>query len=404
MARSDGVLGGVRALAFTTGVAGPNTARILAQCGAEVIKVESMEGGLDSFRYFAPSGNLDASPRFIEANLNVMSAQLNLKHPDGVRLALELVGKSDVVLDNFRPDVLPRLGLGPEALRRANPSIVVVKMPGLGSTGPKSRYGTWGSTLTAFSGMTSLWNHPAQPRPVGSQGVYPDYLSASFVPAVVVAALLYRKRTGRGVYLDIAQMEVTAYALGVSFLEALFTGRDPEPIGNDWPWAAPHNCYPCRGEDRWCVISVQTDEQWSALCEAIGHPELAEDPRYATLMARRRCLDEIDQLVAGWTRGRSAETIMSDLQGRGIPCGVVQTGHDLCRDPHLLARGFISAIEHPVLGHMRMAALPLHLSRSSLKTPRPPARLGEQNEYVFCEILGYSHDQLRSWQNAGIVR
>jgi len=169
----NGLLRGVRVVTFTAGVAGPNAGRVLAQCGAEVIKVESRQGGIDSFRYFSSEDNLDASPRFIEANLNVLSVQINLKHPQGVQLIKELAARSDVVLDNFRADVLPRLGLGPDDLRQVKPDLIIVKMPGLGCTGPKSWYGTWGSTLTAFSGMTYLWNHPGQSRPVGAQGVYP---------------------------------------------------------------------------------------------------------------------------------------------------------------------------------------------------------------------------------------
>jgi len=183
-----GFLDGVRVVSFTTSVAGPNAARILAECGAEVIKIESHHGGLDNFRFFGASKDLNRAPRFIESNLNVLSALINLKDPTGIRLTKELIAKSDVVLDNFRPDVMKRLGLSPEELRGLKPELIVVRMPGLGLSGPKYWYGTWGSTLTAFSGVTYLWNHPGQPRPVGAQVVYPDYLSAALVPASVIAA------------------------------------------------------------------------------------------------------------------------------------------------------------------------------------------------------------------------
>lgn len=398
-----GFLAGVRILTFTAGVAGPNAARVLAQCGAEVIKLESRKGGLDSFRYFSSDDDVDASPRFIEANLNVLSAQVNLKTPRGVELVRELAAKSDVVLDNFRPDVLPRLGLGPEELRRAKPELIVVKMPGLGCTGPKYWYGTWGSTLTAFSGMTWLWNHPGQSRPIGAQGVYPDYLAAGFTPALVIAALLYRQRTGQGLTVDLAQVEATAYLLGVSYLEAAVNGREPAPAGNDWPSSAPHNTYPCRGDDRWCVVAVETDQQWRSLCEVLGKPELGTDPRYATLLERRRHLAEVDELVSAWTCERDAHTVLAALQGASVPCGVVQSGEDLYHDPQLRARDFISGIDHPTLGNMPLAAVPMHLEGGGLEPPRSSALLGEQNAYVFCDILGYSREQLQTWQQEGVV-
>jgi benzylsuccinate CoA-transferase BbsF subunit len=397
-----GWLSGVRIVSFTTGVAGPNAARVLAQCGAEVIKIESRHGGIDSFRYFASDEDLDASPRFIEANLNVLSAQLNLKHPEGVRLLRELAARSDVVMDNFRADVLPRLGLGPDDLRVAKPDLIVLKMPGLGCDGPKHRWGTWGSTLTSFSGMTYLWNHPGQPRPVGSQIVYPDYVTAALAPAIVIAALLRRQRTGEGLFLDFAQIDATAYMLGVSFLDAVVNGREPEPVGNDWPYAAPHNCYPCQGEDRWCVVAVETDAQWRRLCEVLGRPELAHDPRYATLAGRRAHLAELDPLVSAWTRQRDASVVMDTLQAAGVPAGVVASGEDLYGDLHLRARDFIAAVPHPTLGTLPLPTVPLRLPEGALEPPRT-YRLGEHNRYVLCDLLGYSPDQLATWQAEGIV-
>jgi benzylsuccinate CoA-transferase BbsF subunit len=397
-----GWLSGVRIVSFTTGVAGPNAARVLAQCGAEVIKIESRHGGIDSFRYFASDEDLDASPRFIEANLNVLSAQLNLKHAEGVRLLRELAAQSDVVMDNFRADVLPRMGLGPDDLRAVKPDLIVLKMPGLGCEGPKHRWGTWGSTLTSFSGMTHLWNHPNQPRPVGSQIVYPDYVTAALAPAIVIAALLRRQRTGEGLYLDFAQIDATAYMLGVSFLDAVVNGREPKPVGNDWAYAAPHNCYPCQGEDRWCVVAAETDAQWRRLCEVLGQPRLADDSRYATLAARRAHLAKLDALVSAWTRERDARSVMDTLQAAGVPAGVVASGEDLYDDPHLRARDFIAAVPHPTLGTLPLPTVPMHLPEGALEPPRT-YQLGEHNRYVICDLLGYSEDQLAAWQAEGIV-
>lgn len=399
----DMALENVRILSFTTGIAGPHAARALAQAGAEVLKLESRRGGIDSFRHFSPDGDLDASPRFMVANNNTLSVQLNLKDPRGLALLRELVAQSDVVMDNFGSDVLPRLGLGPDHLHAVRPDLIVLKMPGLGSTGPRAHWRTWGSTLNAFTGMTYLWNHPGQARPIGYQGVYPDYVAAATAPMLVFAALLYRQRTGRGVYLDMAQAEMTAWMLGVSFLEAAVNGRDPQPVGNDWPYAAPYGVYRCAGEDRWCVVAVETDAQWRALCGALGQPALADDPAYATLAARRERRAELDAIIEAWTRERVPHTVLHTLQAAGVPAGAVQRGGDVFRDPQLRARGFHVSVEHPRLGHFPLADVPVRLSEGRLKPPTCAPNLGGDNRRVFCELLGYSPAQLAAWQAEGVV-
>jgi benzylsuccinate CoA-transferase BbsF subunit len=395
-----GFLEGIRVVSFTTSVAGPNAARILAQCGAEVIKIESHHGGLDNFRYFGTKSDLDVAPRFIESNLNVLSALIDLKDPTGIRLTRELIAKSDVVLDNFRPEVMKRLGLSPEELHAIKPDLIVVRMPGLGLSGPKYWYGTWGSTLTAFSGVTHLWNHPGQPRPIGAQGVYPDYLSAALVPASIIAALIRRRATGQGAVLELAQVEATASVLGTNLLDAAVNRREPQPMGNDWPYAAPHNCYPCAGEDRWCVIAVETDEQWRTLAAILG---LADDPRFGTLAGRREHLADLDELVSAWTGDRDAHGVMDQLQAAGVPCGVVQSGEDLFYDPHLRDRGFIADVEHPTLGRIQLPAVPVTVSGGGIDAPRCADMLGAHTEYVVCELLGYSREQLAQWQQAEIL-
>ena len=308
------ILKGVRVLAFTTGYAGPYAGRLLASYGAEVIKIESKKGGLDTFRHYGQHKDIDAAPRFIECNLGVRSMAINLKHPTGGRLIRELAGKSDAVLQNFRPRVLDKLGLGDDDLRKANPKLVIVKLPGFGSEGPKSSYGTWGFNLTAFSGMTYLWNHPEQDRPIGSQGVYPDHLGFVMGPTLLVAALLNSRRTGKGVTIDLAQIEGTAAVLGTTYLETSVNGDDPQPKGNHYAAAAPHGCYRCQGEDRWCVISARDDDEWRAFCRVIGRGELVSDARFVNLQARLNNRAELDGIVQQWTEARPAEEVMNQLQ------------------------------------------------------------------------------------------
>lgn len=394
-------LSGIRVVSLTTGIAGPYAARMLASYGAEVYKVESRAGGIDAFRTYG--GDPDASPRFVEMNLNTRSVTLNLKKPEGVHLLKDLIARCDVVMDNFRPSVLPGLGLSPGDLQAVKPDLIVVRMPGLGSVGPQATYGTWGPTLAAYSGLTHLWNHPGRERPVGSQGVYPDYVTGAMAPAIVVATLIARQRTGKGVVVDLPQVDLAAYMLGTTLLDLLTNGRDPEPTGNESPRCIPHNCYPCAGEDRWCVIVAENDDQWQALCTVIERPELAKDERFSRLLQRSSNRRELDDLIAEWTREHEPGEVMERLQAAGVPAGIVQSGWDLLSDQHLRARGFIQTVRHPALGELPLAGTPLQFNEGSHATFTSPPPLGNDNEYVITELLGYDHSQLERWRDEEVV-
>ena len=392
------ILNGVRILTFTTGYAGPYAGRLLASYGAEVIKIESRKGGLDTFRHYGQHEDIDAAPRFIECNLGVRSLSVNLKHPTGARLIKELAGKSDAVLQNFRPRVLDKLGLGDDELRKINPKLVILKLPGFGSDGPKSGYGTWGFNLTAFSGMTYLWNHPDQDCPVGSQGVYPDHLGFIMGPTIMVAALLRSRLSGKGVSIDLAQIEGTAYTLGVTYLDAAVNESDPQPKGNSDPVASPHGCYPCRGDDRWCAISVRNDEEWRIFCRVIDRPELLSDARFVDRRARAKHSFELNGIVQQWTEQRSAEEVMNQLQSAGMPAGVVQTGADLLKDAQLRHRNYFASFSDSLIG-------PFEIPRSGfvfqgvMEEPlRLPSRLGSDNGAILGEILGYDQATIDQWR------
>jgi benzylsuccinate CoA-transferase BbsF subunit len=395
---TDQILKGVRILAFTTGYAGPYAGRLLAHYGAEVIKIESRKGGLDTFRHYGQHKNIDAAPRFIECNLGVRSMAINLKHPTGARLIRELAGKADALLQNFRPRVLDKLGLGDDELRKVNPRLVIVKLPGFGTEGPKSSYGTWGFNLTAFSGMTYLWNHADQDRPIGSQGVYPDHLGFVMGPTLMVAALLNSRRTGRGVTIDLAQIEGTAMTLGVTYLETSVNGDDPQPKGNHYAVAAPHGCYSCAGEDRWCVISVRSEEEWQSFCGAIGRRDLARDKRFLDLASRIKNRNELDAIVQEWTQARRAEEIMTQLQAAGVPAGVVQTGADLLRDAQLRHRNYFASIADSLIGPFEIPRSGI-LFRDMEEAPlRLPNGFGADNEQILGELLGYDKATIEQWR------
>ena len=403
MASTNKILNGVRILTFTTGYAGPYAGRLLASYGAEVIKIESRKGGLDTFRHYGQHKDIDAAPRFIECNLGVRSLSVNLKHPTGQRLIKELAGKADAILQNFRPRVLDKLGLGDDQLRKTNPKLVILKLPGFGSEGPKSGYGTWGFNLTAFSGMTYLWNHPDQDRPIGSQGVYPDHLGFIMGPTLMVAALLNSRRTGKGVTIDLAQIEGTAYSLGTTYLETSVNGDDPKPRGNHYGEAAPHGCYRCHGDDRWCVISVRDDEEWRSLCRVIGRTELLSDNRFGDSQARLKHASELDAILQQWTGTRSAEEVMTQLQSAGVPAGVVQTGADLLKDAQLRHRNYFAAFPDSLIGPFEIPRSGILFKGMEEEPLRLPNRFGADNDQILGEILGYDKATIDEWRSEEVL-
>lgn len=403
MHTANQILKGVRVLAFTTGYAGPYAGRLLAGYGAEVIKIESRKGGLDTFRHYGQHKDMDAAPRFIECNLGVRSLSINLKHPTGVKLIKELAVKSDAVLQNFRPRVLDKLGLGDDELRSVNPKLVIVKLPGFGSEGPKSGYGTWGFNLTAFSGMTYLWNHPDQDRPVGSQGVYPDHLGFVMAPTVMVAALLRCRMTGKGVSIDLAQIEGTAYTLGVTYLDAAINSYDPQPRGNRDPVAAPHGCFRCQGEDRWCVVSVRTDEEWRNFCRVIDREELLADPKFSQRQARVKHLADVNAITQQWTEMRSAEEVMTRLQAASVAAGIVQTGADLLQDAQLRHRNYFSPFADSPIGPFEIPRSGFLFEGIDEKPLKLPARFGSDNERILGELLGYDSATIEKWREEEVL-
>ncbi len=398
MEATNHILKGVRILAFTTGYAGPYAGRLLANYGAEVIKIESRKGGLDTFRHYGQHKDIDEAPRFIECNLGVRSMAINLKHPTGAKLIRELAGKSDAILQNFRPRVLDKLGLGDDELRKANPKLVIVKLPGFGTEGPKSSYGTWGFNLTAFSGITYLWNHPEQDRPIGSQGVYPDHLGFVLGPTMMLAALMNSRRTGKGVTIDLAQIEGTAAVLGTTYLETSVNGDDPKPKGNHYALAAPHGCYRCQGEDRWCVISVRDDDEWRSFCRVIGRAELVSDGRFMNLQLRIKNREALDAIVKEWAGARAPEEVMAKCQAAGVPASVVQSGADLLKDPQLRHRNYFSPFHESLIGPFEIPRAGFMFKGVAEEPLKLPARFGSDNEQILSEVLGYDKagiEQLR---------
>ncbi len=398
-----GPLEGMRIVSFDHVLAGPYGTTILAELGADVIKVESSKGGMDPFRFFGTGEDPNLSPRFLEFNRNKRSFTVNLKHPKGRKVLHDLVAKADAVLDNYSVDVVGRIGLGYDDLCKVKPDIINLRMPGLGTTGPKRHFSTVGVNITSFTGLTYMWNHPGNTNPpIGSQTVFPDYVSGVLCAIIIISGVLYRDRQKKGAFIDLAQSEATAFMIGASLMEAAASGKNPEPIGNASLSFAPHDCYPCQGQDRWCVIATETEAQWSALAKILGR-EIEQDPRFKTMAERLQHRDELNAVITQWTKDNDAFEIRERLQKAGVPAGVVQTGEDLTNDPQLIDRGFIVAVENPRLGHVVLPNFPLHFANAGLTRRWEFPVLGRDTETVLRDVVGYSEEVIAAHRQDGVL-
>ncbi len=398
-------LQGMRVLSFDHVLAGPFGMMLLADLGAEVLKVESAKGGLDPFRFFGTGDDPNASPRFLEFNRNKRSVTVNLKHPEGPGLIRELAQHCDLVLDNFAARVMPGLGLDYEHLVEQKPDIVTLRMPGLGATGPKKDSLTLGTIITGFTGFTWLWNESADlDPPVGSGTVLPDYVSGVMAAILSVAVTLYRRRTGRGMAMDMAQAEAAAFLIGAAMIQAANTDTEPVAVGNRSPYHAPYGIYACKGDDRWCVIATEDEAQWRKLAAAIGQPELADDPRFQDSADRVRNRAELDAVIEDWTRPRDCHEVMRLLQAEGIPCGAVQNGADLVEnDPHLQTRGFLGTHDNPRFGRLTLPCLPIRFARTDAAQDWVFPDLGRDTDRTLRDVLGYDDARIRQLREDGAL-
>jgi len=393
-------LTGIRVADFTHMVAGPYGTMQLAYFGAEVIKIES-RARPDTWRIREGNKDVEASLPFADHNRNKLSVTANLKTEEGREVARRIIAESDVVVENFSVAVMDRLGMGYEELRALKPDIIMIRLQGLGTTGPRRNYVTWGPSLMPFSGMTWLWNHPDGGAPVGSQTSYPDYIVSIHMAFALMAALHHRASTGEGQFIDIAQGEVTASLIGPALLDGLVNGRATAPVGNRGHGGAPHGCYPCAGDDAWCAISVGEEEEWQRFCAATGNHGLLRDERFATAVGRRANADALDGLVSEWTVQRSPREVMETLQAQGVTAGMVSDGTMLVNDPHLRSRDSVIEHEHPRQGRLTLPGIVMKLSETPGEIRRHAPLLGQDTHAVLNGLLGMTDEEIRGLEAAG---
>lgn len=398
-------LTGVKVVEFAVFAAGPMVGKHLGEHGAQVVHVES-RARPDGFRVHYPpfkdnQPGLNRTGSFAIFNDSKISAALNLKSPRGVEIAKQLIVWADILIENFVPGVMERLGLGYQAARQVNPSLIYLSSCNMGQTGPKASQRGFGSQLTSQSGFTHLAGYPGG-EPMLLFGPYIDFVAVGFGLTAVLAALDEKRRTGRGQYIDLSQYETGLQFIIPALLEYQLNGHLMTHDGNRDPDAAPHGAYPCRGEDRWCVIAVFTDDEWHALCRVANHPEWIDDPRFRTFAARKHYEDELDRVVGEWTRQFTAHDVMEKLQAVDVQAGVVNTIGDLFSDPQLQHRKIWRDLPHAELDRFYYEAPPFTLSETPAEL-RPSPLLGEHNRYVFGEILGIPDAEIEELVKQGVI-
>jgi crotonobetainyl-CoA:carnitine CoA-transferase CaiB-like acyl-CoA transferase len=394
-------LAGIVVCDFTWIVAGPQATRILADLGADVVKVEN-ESYLDSMRLGLQTDpaqpSVNGSGFHGNFNRNKRGITANLHHPKGRQAVERLIARSDIVIENFSAGAFDRMGFGWERLQELNPLAIYISLSGFGQTGRDRTYITWGPTAAAVSGCTQMSGLSDQ-DPAGWGYSYLDHTAGYYGAIAALMALHHRRRTGEAQHVDIAQIETGMVLTGVPVLDYQVNGREYRRIGNrsERPPIAPHNTYRCApdevDDDRWIAIVAETHEQWSALCSVIGTPELTSDTRFASNEDRKRHEDELDAAIEQRTRLRDARELMYALQARGVPAGVCQRTDDkMERDEQLASRQFYRSAPHGHLGEHRYEGYPALFSDARWRMTRGSPLLGEDTLEVLTE-LGYTPEE-----------
>ena len=393
-----GPLAGVRVVELTKVWAGPYVGKLLAYMGAEVIRVESL-GSLDVTRVYGVD-DMNNAPGFQSVNPQKLSVQIDMKQPEGVKLILDLLAKSDMLVENLRPGAVRRLGLGYDVVKQSRPDIVYVSMGMYGSEGPLAYQTGYAPCFAALGGVSGRVGYENEP-PSGMNVRYADSTFGTAAAYAATVALLHRRRSGQGQFIDVSAVESMTSMIGDELVGHAM-GQVLRADGNRHPDMAPHGVYPCR-DGEWISLAATTDAAWAALAGAMEQPALATDARFADLPARKAHESELDALIGAWTARRDAAQAAAWLQRHGIAAAKSQSSVDLVSDPHLWARGFYRELRQPD-GSPKLTVGPsCKMTREAAIEDGAP-HLGQHNAYVFGEILGLDAEEQSRLAAAGVAR
>ncbi|MBI5969023.1 MAG: CoA transferase [Deltaproteobacteria bacterium] len=399
-------LQGIRVLDVTLVYAGPFCGLLLADLGAEVIKIERPGGEVG--RFLPPLHKVEIggpqrenrSGYFMSFNRNKLGLTLNLKHPKGIQIFKELVKISDVVLENYAPGVMKNLGIDYRVLKDVNPKIIMASISGFGQKGPNSQKVSFDIVAQAMGGLMSLTGYPQGP-PTKTGTSLGDCVASLYAALGIVASLYHREATGRGQYIDVSQQESIASILEAAVVRYTMEGKVLTRIGSNNPNASPYGCFQCK--DGYFIVGVVGEEQWERFCQALGVEEWRQDPRYRTNVDRLDHVFEIQKEIESWAKDYTVEEIIQKLERHRIPCSRIQDITELVHDPHLKERRFFVEVEHPIIGKVILPGFPYKFSETPQAEPKPSPGLGEHNGFILTRYLGKSAEELKSLYAEGVL-
>jgi benzylsuccinate CoA-transferase BbsF subunit len=402
---NEGPLKGVRVADFTFAWAGPYATTLLAFMGAEVIHVETTRRP-DYSRTLSITTRqtftgLDQSTVFNDINLGKLDITLDLRKPKAIELAKKLVKVCDVVVENMRPGVMDRLGLGYEAVKEVKPDIVYLSSSARGAKGPEREYIGYAPSFAALSGMSYIAGYPDNP-PSQMMGEI-DLISATASAFAILAALNYRQVTGKGQYIDLSSSETISVLIGEVLMDYIMNDRVQFRQGNRDDIMAPHNCYRAKGDEKWVSIAIATEGEWRAFCEALGNPDWTKDEKFSDAYSRWKNQEELDELITGWTLDHTPYEVMDILQRVGVAAMPFLNTEDLCYDPHLKERGLFTEVDHPVIGKKFLVSPPWKMSLTPARIYCRAPLFGEHNQYVFGELLSLKKEEIAELRREEVI-
>ena len=396
---------GLKVADFSWVAVGPITSKYLGDHGATVVRVET-EGRPDILRVAGPFKDgvpgTNRSHFYGDFNSSKVGLSLDLKNPAGLDIACRLIEWADVYFESFTPGTMDALGMGYEEVRSLNPSILMVSTCLMGQTGAARSLAGYGFHAGAIAGYYDITGWPDLP-PDGPWTAYTDVVSPRFISALVMAALDHRRRTGQGQHIDAAQMEMGVQFLAPQIIDYNASGKIVSRNGNRSDVAAPQGAYPCAGDDQWCAIAVDTEQQWEDLRLTMGDPAWAGYDRFKSVEDRLSNHDEIDGHIGQWTMDKTAQEVMDLLQSHGVPSGVVQRSSDLLQDPQLAHRNLYRYMDHPEMGNIPYTGHQFRIQGYDSGPRSPAPLLGQHNEYVLKDLLGMTDEDMIEAVIAGAI-
>ena len=418
-------LEGLRILDLTVVWAGPYATQIFGDWGAEIIRVESIKHFPATTRGFvmrptkemvSQKGSLSAYPdrdpgkrpwnrtaSFNAHARNKKSMTVDMTNEEGQEIFDELLRISDIVIENNVPVSMDRINVNWERVSKVNPNIVMLRMPGFGLDGPYADYRTFGSHMAGVVGHYSIMGYKDESPDMTGNTLTADAAGGAGAALALAAGIRYRRKNGKGIFIEIATAENFASYLGDGILDYTMNGHQQEPLGNRDMVHAPQGVYKCKGEDRWIAISITSNEQWEKLCVLMECEDFAFDKRFNSDSARRKEHDFIDSLIENWSLPKDAQIAMQELQDSGIPAGVVMNEADAFSDPHLDSRGFWEQLENVETGSNLYTSTLWTTQELERSHKSGPPRLGEDNEYVYKELLGFTDSRYKEFENKGHI-